>query len=57
MKQKNYKMLQKNGDFLQTIIVFEKVYQEYLKSTNKALKDAYALKNLINTYIKKEIKN
>ncbi|WP_445748332.1 DUF6090 family protein [Polaribacter sp.] len=53
LKPKNYEMLQKNGDFLQSIIVFEKVYQEYLKSTNKALKDANALKNLINTYIKK----
>lgn len=53
----DYKTLQKNGEFLQSLILYEKVYQQYLLATNKALEDAFALKKLINAYVKKEFKN
>ena len=54
---KDYDNLLKLGDFLQSLTIYEKVYQQYLLATNRALEDAYALKKLINTYLKKDIKN
>ena len=41
---KDYDNLLKLGDFLQSLTIYEKVYQQYLLATNRALEDDYALK-------------
>tara|TARA_R110002072_G_scaffold202443_7_gene360251 strand:- start:2183 stop:2968 length:786 start_codon:yes stop_codon:yes gene_type:complete len=55
LRPKDYDKLLKSGDFLQSLAIYEKVYQQYLIATNSTLEDASALKKLINAYIKKEI--
>ncbi|MDP5158377.1 MAG: DUF6090 family protein [Flaviramulus sp.] len=49
---KDYLTLQNNGEFLQSLMIFGKVYDSYENATSSTLNEAYELKKLINEYIK-----
>ena len=49
----NYQNLKNNVEFLQSLRIYVRVYNSYLRATNTALKDTKALKKLIHLYLKK----